>query len=722
MELFNSFHSMVPSADLEFSAIAEYIKSEPALKSATNWYREILAINNPNEADKRKKNTPQIAVAFRMDGGKSLDNCRQCLYYTFIDFDDKDAKTHLPKSEFEKVINILSKNHHTILGYKSISGRGYHAIVPYELPEGIDIDMVGDKEFATELYKRVHRYVNRYFSSLTGHRMDELCGNPNRMVGLAHDPDVVYRPDAQAFRLTRHDLCIDDNDRLVEKKKAKTNSKKIVHIDDHLQRAIKMLQDDGMEFVQGQRHDFLVRLSFTLNRMGVNQEEAEEAIDQEFGKDYNEERPSKVLRSCYQHARDEFGTWSRPRDEQKLTKMEKINHFLKDKHLRYDTISRKIQGHSPEWDDDFPETCKWVELHDRDINDLLYLCNKETRENISSQTFRNVLNSSVVQAVNPLREYLKTLPEWDDSQEDFIDRVAQTVHTKKQDLWRQCFKKWFVAMVASWIKEDIVNHQVLVLLGEQGIYKTTWLDRLLPPELAQYSSKQSVMEHLDKDEQLRATEYAIINFDEIDKLTERGLSGVKSIITTSHIDVRAPYGFSKEKRVRIASYVASGNKLQFLTDPTGNRRWLPFIVDNIDSPYKTKLPYQGMYAQALRLIKDGFYYWFEPEDSHGMSTYVDNFMVETTEEQLIPIYFRPAAKGSEGAIFLTGAEISAKLIAFGNIRNPLSPQKLGILMKKFGFIPVHTNSRRGYIVRELTADELKANRSRMAKEAEEVTE
>lgn len=70
MELFNSFHSMVPSADLEFSAIAEYIKSEPALKSATNWYREILAINNPNEADKRKKNTPQIAVAFRMDGGE----------------------------------------------------------------------------------------------------------------------------------------------------------------------------------------------------------------------------------------------------------------------------------------------------------------------------------------------------------------------------------------------------------------------------------------------------------------------------------------------------------------------------------------------------------------------------------------------------------------------------------------------------------------------------
>lgn len=722
MNIYKNFNSTAPYADLDFPAIAEHIKSDPSLKSSTYWYREILAINKPEEANKRKKDTPQIAVAFRMEGGKGVDNCRQCLYYTFVDFDDKDAKVRLSNDDLEQTFQVLRNNHHTTLGYKSISGHGYHVIVPYQLPEGIVIDMENDKKRATELYKRVHRYVNRYFSSITGRAMDEQCGNPNRMVGLAHDPEVVYRPDATPFRLTLHDLCINDDGTLAEKPKNKKSTKTVVHATDHFQRAVKMLEDDGLHFLPGQRHDFLVRLSFLLNRMGVDPDEAQEAIDQEYAKDYSDERPSKVLRNCYQHAHDEFGIWTRTSDERKLTKVEKISHFLKDKKLRYDTISRKIQGHSPKSDANFPETIKWVELHERDINDLLYSCNKYTGENITSQVFRSVLNSSIIPEVNPLQEYLKSLFEWDDSQEDFIDRVAQTVHTKNQDLWRTCFKKWFVAMVASWLDEEVVNHQVIVLLGEQGIYKTTWLDRLLPPELSQYRSKQSAMERLDKDEQLRAAEYALINFDEIDKLSERGLNELKSIITTSHIDVRAPYGYGKEKRTRIASYVASGNKEQFLTDQTGNRRWLPFIVENIDSPYETTLPYREMYAQALRLIKDGFDYWFNVEESRNMSSYVDTFMVESNEEQLLPIYFRPATKDTFGAVFLTGAEIGSKLTAYGNIRNPLTPQKLAILLKSCGFIPVRTKKQRGYIALELSVDEIKAQRRLMANEAEEVTE
>ncbi|WP_232432746.1 virulence-associated E family protein [Parabacteroides distasonis] len=57
------------------------------------------------------------------------------------------------------------------------------------------------------------------------------------------------------------------------------------------------------------------------------------------------------------------------------------------------------------------------------------------------------------------------------------------VHVKdpaKQSLWASCFKKWFVAMVASWMADEVTNHEILVLIGRQGIYKTTWIDRLMP--------------------------------------------------------------------------------------------------------------------------------------------------------------------------------------------------------------------------------------------------
>ena len=88
-------------------------------------------------------------------------------------------------------------------------------------------------------------------------------------------------------------------------------------------------------------------------------------------------------------------------------------------------------------------------------------------------------------------------------------------------------------MVAGWMKDEVVNHQVLVLIGPQGIFKTTWLDSLMPPQLAQYRSKQSAAGRLDKDELLRATEFGLINMDEIDRMTESDLNQLKSLITST---------------------------------------------------------------------------------------------------------------------------------------------------------------------------------------------
>ena len=62
-------------------------------------------------------------------------------------------------------------------------------------------------------------------------------------------------------------------------------------------------------------------------------------------------------------------------------------------------------------------------------------------------------------------------------------------------------------MVASWLRDDVVNQQVLVLIGRQGIFKTTWLEYLLPPELRAYGCKMANSTQLNKDERLRIAEY-----------------------------------------------------------------------------------------------------------------------------------------------------------------------------------------------------------------------
>ena len=162
----------------------------------------------------------------------------------------------------------------------------------------------------------------------------------------------------------------------------------------------------------------------------------------------------------------------------------------------------------------------------------------------------------------------------------------------------------------------------------------------------------------------------------------------------------------------MASYVASGNKEQFLTDTTGNRRWLPFHVQAIESPFDHPLPYEGMYAQAWALVQQGFNYWFSLDDIGALVSHVETFAVQSSEEQLLPVYFEPCQVGTNGAVFLTGAEISAKLTLYGNLRRPMNLSQLGALLKRMKYVRARAgrNGKRGYIVLEKSAEAINAQR------------
>ena len=258
----------------------------------------------------------------------------------------------------------------------------------------------------------------------------------------------------------------------------------------------------------------------------------------------------------------------------------------------------------------------WREMTKHDINSIVCHCAQEYDANITSREVMTALQSDLIPDVHPLREYVLSCGEWTEEQPDWIDWVASQVRVKPfgdeakgdkargEGLWRGCFKKWFVAMVASWMKDEVVNHQVLVLIGKQGIFKTTWLEHLIPPHLRAYACKLANSNDLNKDERLRIAEFGLISLDEIDSMNNRELNQLKSVITATDVNERAAYAYTKERRVRLASFCASGNRRDFLTDITGNRRWLPFEVESIQNPFYTILPYERMYAQAWALAQD----------------------------------------------------------------------------------------------------------------------
>ena len=284
-------------------------------------------------------------------------------------------------------------------------------------------------------------------------------------------------------------------------------------------------------------------------------------------------------------------------------------------------------------------------------------------------------------------------------------------------LWRACFKKWFVAMVASWMKDEVVNHTVLVLVGRQGIYKTTWLDHLIPPALRPYSSKLPLSGQISKDDRLRLCENGMLNIDELDAICGREMNIMKSLLTSTDINERAAYGRLKERKVRLASFCASTNKREFLTDITGNRRWLPFEVESIQNPFYTTLPYEMMYAQAVYLVQNDFNYWFDMDEIEVMEQHNEEFRAQENEEELLKVYFAVPAANSMNSKFLTTAEISEKLISAGNIKRPMSLSRLGMILGQHGFIASRqgTPARRGWIVYERDSEEINAERKLLSK-------
>ena len=414
----------------------------------------------------------------------------------------------------------------------------------------------------------------------------------------------------------------------------------------------------------------------------------------------------------------------------------------------------------------------WRYITNADINTIVCDCCAETGANITAKEILTVLNagSGYIPRVHPLRDYVRNLPTYTEDQPDWIDFVAQqvrvrsgapdrpsgcrsaqvpvdgrsaapvdnamlfstasttsdlqqcdpqcsaseTIYSEQRErseadrLWRGCFKKWFVAMVASWMKDDVVNHQVLVLIGRQGIFKTTWLERLIPPHLRDYCCKLANATQLSKDDRLRIAEFGLINMDELDAMTPRELNAMKSVITASDVNERVAYGYTKERRVRLASFCASSNRREFLTDITGNRRWLPFEVESIQNPFFTILPYNLMYAQALYLIENGYNYWFDLEDINTLEEHNDSFRAQDSEEQLLPILFDIPAEGR--GEFMTTAQISERLVSYGNIKKPMSVSRLGMLLGKAGYKAVRRTINsvklRGWLVYQRDSKEI----------------
>ena len=400
-----------------------------------------------------------------------------------------------------------------------------------------------------------------------------------------------------------------------------------------------------------------------------------------------------------------------------------IKQFLSDHiYLRYNTVKHRVEARLPP-EDEFCQNSELAQfvsddfqpMSDRLKNTLLTALQsiKDTRKT----DLETVIDSGYVPGFQPFLHYLNRLPPWDGQDHILALSVSVMVRggTEKQVLFYEYLKKWLVAMVASWLDEDVVNQAVLVLIGEQGINKTTWFSHLLPPELRDYFRIKVNSNRVSKDDLITMSQYGLVCYEELDAMKSSDVNTMKSVVTMPSIDERPPYGHYTEHMQHVASFCGTGNNEQFLTDQTGNRRWLPFLVESIISPREVPFDYEGIYAQAYALYRQGFRHYFSKAEEDVLREHNKTFETPQPEQETVSTHFRPPRDGERGE-FYTATDILAKIGYNPALR--LTVEKIGNAMKALGYQQYRSHGRRGYRVVPYKPDEIEMNRRMLACDAQ----
>ena len=320
----------------------------------------------------------------------------------------------------------------------------------------------------------------------------------------------------------------------------------------------------------------------------------------------------------------------------------------------------------------------------------------------SSENLYSIIESSFSPRINPIQEYFKGLPLIDIGDDSScggsysssvvppsfllkaIPDLASCVVVRNSQKWLPYLIKWLVAVVANAMNDrECRNHTCLVLTGEQGKFKTTFLDLLCPLALHGYSYTGKIYPQ-EKDTLTYIGQNLIVNIDDqLKALNKRDENELKNLITCPMVKYRMPYDKYVEEHPHLASFVASVNGNDFLTDPTGSRRFLPFEVLSIDIERAKAISMDSVYAEAKALLKSGFRYWFDDDEIAKLYRESEDFQVQTAEMELLLRCFEKPME-DENYLLMTTTEILTYLGVYTH--QPLLAKRMGEALKKAGYI------------------------------------
>lgn len=701
--------------------LVRIIKFDEMTKNHTELYRKQVPISKAL-ADNTKLMMPGITASALMDGqGKQVANILKPTYWLAVDIDK------IPDEKMQKVITKADNDPYVMVRYVTASGHGLRILARYKPFDDPEVT-------AVELFDVVVRKAMDYFSILLGVPADEKCCDITRMCGLAHDPTAYFCWNSKPFELESKDIkrlyfkksMAEKYERRSSRRRKPSQkmvslAKHIPTIDEAAPAIEKLLETWGKAFEPSRHNDYVYNFGLTCLKYDIDQKEATDYADQHFSAQYP--KTVSVMNQAYKH-QEQRGTWQFMRKGESYGKKPSMKMLKQWLSMRYKFHRNEVTG--------YYEVCsrdvikgkfhRWTRMDDN-IENSLWIEMEEDGLQTQQPRLHSLINSDFSEKYNPLLDYLTALPAWD-GKTDYIQMLADRIHIANtdgahhtQEDFRYFFKKWFVAMVVTWVTDTVVGQTILIFVGKGGLFKTTFFDKLLPKVLHDYFINESTASYTDKDFMEAMASKALMCLDEFETAFGKNLSAFKSCVTKLFFSIRRPYDKYRTELPHRAAMCGTSNSVQIISEEE-NRRYSPWLIESIDSPIDHPIDYQHVYAQAVALGKevmerqrkheDGWVFWLTTEDIEVMREHNKMFMISNYMEDQILRYYRVPGKDVEARYikFRYSSEILERIGGCPALSRYIYQQNLASTLLRLGFERKRRSKGMGWFVIEKEVGEM----------------